>query len=80
MEIEKESSSSENSVPKTRDDGDDNDSFDAIPVSTAEAMNPSRRCTMEDVHSIHRPGTWQEQPPHLTFLGLYDGHGGKSLY
>ena len=39
---------------------------DFIPVSAAEAMNPSRRSTMEDAHSVLRPGTWNEKIPNLS--------------
>ena len=39
---------------------------DFFPISAAEAMNPSRRSTMEDVHSILRPGTWNESIPHTS--------------
>jgi serine/threonine protein phosphatase PrpC len=43
-------------------------------ISKAEAMNPSRRTTMEDVCVIHQPGEWDV--PDTTFVGVYDGHGG----
>ena len=46
-------------------------------ISTAEQMNPTRRNTMEDCHIYHQPNTpglW-EHPS--TFIGVYDGHGGR---
>jgi serine/threonine protein phosphatase PrpC len=46
-------------------------------ISTAEAMNPSRRNTMEDRHVVHAPGTWKAPSPHMSYLAVYDGHGGK---
>ncbi len=45
-------------------------------ISTAEAMNPSRRNTMEDVHVAHPPGEWGCNDKEMTFVGVYDGHGG----
>jgi serine/threonine protein phosphatase PrpC len=48
-------------------------------ISTAEAMNPRRRSTMEDCHTILRPGGWDTPIPNLTFMGLYDGHGGRDM-
>ena len=48
-------------------------------ISVAEAMNASRRSTMEDAYSILRPGTWNEQVPDTTFLAIYDGHGGRDM-
>jgi serine/threonine protein phosphatase PrpC len=48
-------------------------------VSTASAMNPSRRCTMEDVHVYFPPNTWHCPDPHMAFLGVYDGHGGTCV-
>jgi serine/threonine protein phosphatase PrpC len=44
-------------------------------ISIAEEMNPSRRNTMEDIHVVHIPGTWKY--PNMTYLGVYDGHGGE---
>eukprot|EP00977_Amphora_coffeiformis_P000864 scaffold184_cov179-Amphora_coffeaeformis.AAC.23 len=43
-----------------------NDDFDFFPIYAAEAMNPSRRSTMEDCYSILRPGTWNETIPDLS--------------
>ena len=45
-------------------------------VSKAEAMNPSRRNTMEDACVTHFPGTWNCNDPELAYFGVYDGHGG----
>lgn len=42
--------------------------------SQAEAMNPSKRNTMEDVCVIHNPGEWESS--RYSFVGVYDGHGG----
>lgn len=42
-------------------------------VSTAEAMNPSKRATMEDRHVIHAPDAWGVS--NRTYLAVYDGHG-----
>jgi protein phosphatase/protein phosphatase PTC1 len=47
----------------------------SVTISIAEEMNPSRRNTMEDVHVVHIPGTWK--CPNMTYLGVYDGHGGE---
>ena len=32
---------------------------------------------MEDVHVFHHPGTWNAPEEHATFIGVYDGHGGR---
>ena len=47
-------------------------------VSTFEAMNASRRNTMEDVYIVHPPGTWGYGKD-VAYLAVYDGHGGKTL-
>ena len=46
-------------------------------ASISDEMNPTRRNTMEDVHVFHRPGTWKAPDQHATFIGVYDGHGGR---
>jgi serine/threonine protein phosphatase PrpC len=48
-------------------------------ISTAEEMNPTRRNTMEDVHVIHAPQTWGAPHPSASFIGIYDGHGGRLI-
>eukprot|EP00571_Detonula_confervacea_P009419 CAMPEP_0172327114 /NCGR_PEP_ID=MMETSP1058-20130122/58653_1 /TAXON_ID=83371 /ORGANISM="Detonula confervacea, Strain CCMP 353" /LENGTH=101 /DNA_ID=CAMNT_0013044065 /DNA_START=70 /DNA_END=371 /DNA_ORIENTATION=- len=48
-------------------------------VSIAEEMNPTRRNTMEDVHAAHPPGSWGAPNDRATFLGVYDGHGGRLI-
>lgn len=48
-------------------------------TSTAEEMNPTRRNTMEDVHVIHPSGTWGAPNPLASFIGVYDGHGGRLI-
>ncbi|KAL7453006.1 hypothetical protein ACHAWC_004701 [Mediolabrus comicus] len=48
-------------------------------ISTAEEMNPTRRNTMEDVHVIHAPNTWSAPHPSASFIGVYDGHGGRLI-
>jgi len=48
-------------------------------VSIAEEMNPTRRSSMEDVHVYHHPGSWEAPNQHATFLGVYDGHGGRGI-
>jgi hypothetical protein len=48
----------------------------AMIISTAEAMNPSRRNTMEDRHVILAPGSWGAPDPDMAFLAVCDGHGG----
>jgi serine/threonine protein phosphatase PrpC len=48
-------------------------------ISTAEEMNPTRRNTMEDVHCIHGPQTWAAPHPMASFIGVYDGHGGRLI-
>ncbi|KAL7535560.1 hypothetical protein ACHAXR_006568 [Thalassiosira sp. AJA248-18] len=48
-------------------------------VSIAEEMNPSRRNTMEDVHVVSGPGSWSAPNERATFLGVYDGHGGRLI-
>ena len=42
-------------------------------------MNPTRRNTMEDVHCIHGPQTWAAPHPMASFIGVYDGHGGRLI-
>ena len=34
---------------------------------------------MEDRHSIHLAGTWHAPDPELSYLGIYDGHGGRDM-
>ena len=48
-------------------------------ISTAEEMNPTRRNTMEDVHVIHAPQSWGAPHPSASFIGIYDGHGGRLI-
>mmetsp|Transcript_13021 Transcript_13021/g.20101 ORF Transcript_13021/g.20101 Transcript_13021/m.20101 type:complete len:388 (+) Transcript_13021:80-1243(+) len=48
-------------------------------ISIAEEMNPTRRNTMEDVHVIHAPQTWDAPHPSASFIGIYDGHGGRLI-
>jgi serine/threonine protein phosphatase PrpC len=48
-------------------------------VSIAEDMNPTRRNNMEDVHAFHPPGTWNAPDSNATFIGVYDGHGGRGI-
>lgn len=48
-------------------------------VSIAEEMNPTRRSSMEDVHVYHQPGRWEAPDQHATFVGVYDGHGGRGI-
>lgn len=63
MEIEQQQEGQEaEACHKTTTNNDVND----FPVSAAEAMNPSRRSTMEDAHSILRSGTWNETVSNLS--------------
>ena len=48
-------------------------------VSVAEEMNPTRRNTMEDVHVVHCPGSWDAPDCTATFLSVMDGHGGRLM-
>ena len=48
-------------------------------ISTAEEMNPTRRNTMEDVHVHHAPSTWDAPDSNATYVGVYDGHGGRGI-
>lgn len=34
---------------------------------------------MEDVHVIHGPNTWSAPHPSASFIGVYDGHGGRLI-
>ena len=34
---------------------------------------------MEDAHSVHAPGTWGAPDPSASFVGVYDGHGGRGI-
>lgn len=51
----------------------------AMLVSCCDEMNPSRRNTMEDVHVCLRPGTWGAPDPSASFIGVFDGHGGRLI-
>eukprot|EP00547_Thalassionema_nitzschioides_P013929 CAMPEP_0194232436 /NCGR_PEP_ID=MMETSP0158-20130606/806_1 /TAXON_ID=33649 /ORGANISM="Thalassionema nitzschioides, Strain L26-B" /LENGTH=269 /DNA_ID=CAMNT_0038965193 /DNA_START=116 /DNA_END=921 /DNA_ORIENTATION=- len=66
-------------------------SVEALIISNSEEMNPLHRSTMEDVHIILEAGTWgiendislgstKAKSPFddLTYLGVYDGHGGRN--
>lgn len=46
-------------------------------MSVGEEMNPSRRHTMEDSHVVLEPGSWKSPDPNMTFMAVYDGHGGE---
>lgn len=48
-------------------------------VSIAEEMNPTRRNTMEDAHVVQGPGSWDSPNDKATFIGVYDGHGGRNI-
>jgi serine/threonine protein phosphatase PrpC len=48
-------------------------------VSIYENMNPLRRNTMEDVHVFHPPSSWDAPNDKATFIGVYDGHGGRGI-
>ena len=48
-------------------------------ISTAEEMNPRKRSTMEDVHVVHEEGSWGCNDDKMTFVGVYDGHGGRGI-
>jgi hypothetical protein len=52
----------------------------AMIISRAEEMNPTRRSTMEDRCVIHMPGEWNAPDPNMTYVGIYDGHGGTFWY
>ena len=45
-------------------------------VSVAEEMNPLRRSTMEDVHRVLPVF---DNDPSMSFVGIYDGHGGRDI-
>lgn len=60
-----------------RDEG--NNDILSMTVSTWEEMNPRKRCTMEDCHVVHAPGTWGAPDPGMAYLGVYDGHGGRDM-
>ncbi|GKZ01218.1 hypothetical protein MPSEU_001073100 [Mayamaea pseudoterrestris] len=60
---------------------DDFESAD-MHVTVAEAMNPSRRPQMEDIHVIHAAGDWPLSGKALNdkaYLAVYDGHGGRDM-
>ena len=48
-------------------------------ISAAEEMNPTRRPTMEDCHVIHPAKSWNCGDNDMTYLGVYDGHGGREI-
>lgn len=48
-------------------------------VSVAEEMNASRRPTMEDCHVFRPAQSWNCGHQDLTYLGVYDGHGGRDI-
>lgn len=45
-------------------------------VSVAEEMNPLRRSTMEDVHRVLPVF---DDDASMSFVGIYDGHGGRDI-
>ncbi len=45
-------------------------------VSVAEEMNPLRRSTMEDVHRVVPVF---DDDSSMSFVGIYDGHGGRDI-
>jgi len=51
----------------------------AFLVSAADEMNPTRRSTMEDVHVVHQPGSWNCNDTALAYMAVYDGHGGREI-
>ena len=64
MEVTAAADTNTNSPPPSH--SSTNDDFELFPIYAAEAMNPSRRSTMEDCYSILRPGTWNETIPDLS--------------
>ena len=42
----------------------------------AEAMNPRKRSTMEDVHRVVEA---LDGDSSLSYFGVYDGHGGRKI-
>jgi len=50
---------------------------EALIVSCSEEMNPSRRCSMEDCTVYAPAGTWGAPDETISYLGVYDGHGGE---
>jgi hypothetical protein len=78
MELEDEETSSPHQQPVDKgSNGGTSGGTNGLIISEAMNMNPTRRSNMEDAHSICQPGSWNESINHTTFLGLYDGHGGK---
>jgi serine/threonine protein phosphatase PrpC len=73
--------SSENSQPPTPQPAHHQSSF--LPpvalVSTCEEMNPQRRCAFEDCACYAPAGTWDAPDPHMAFLCICDGHGGRQM-
>lgn len=53
-------------------------SSSSLQVAVGEAMNPEKRCSMEDASRVLPAGTWQG-PPEWTYLAIYDGHGGRRM-
>ena len=42
----------------------------------ADAMNPKKRSTMEDVHRVVEK---LDGDDNLSYFGVYDGHGGRKI-
>lgn len=49
-----------------------------IQISSGEQMNPTKRNTMEDCHVTKHPRS-HEWDHDSTFIGVYDGHGGRDI-
>jgi serine/threonine protein phosphatase PrpC len=47
-------------------------------ISQSEAMNPTKRATMEDVCVVCKPGEWGAPDKDMSYIGVYDGHGGET--
>lgn len=66
-------------TPTTDNENSDssNNNNKCMIISQAEAMNPMRRTNMEDVCVIHKAGDWDCPDESMTYIGVYDGHGGE---
>jgi serine/threonine protein phosphatase PrpC len=52
--------------------------FPDMQVSSGEYMNPTKRNNMEDTHVTHQSNS-SEWDHKSTFIGVYDGHGGRDI-
>ena len=67
-----------NNNNNNNNNNNDDQIFTKMKISSGEQMNPTKRNTMEDCHVTKHPRS-SEWDHDSTFIGVYDGHGGRDI-